>query len=285
MFSLGISGCRGDGGLASGVTESIAPIDTAGFDDVSETLDNAFRIDISYIDVVYTVDAASTTLKGRAELFFTMRPGQVHALFHFAPLLKRGEARDALRTIILDGERPDPADDADVRIVRFDGSRQRAFELRRDLASGAEHIMAVQWAIPKALANAGYPRHPGWIWSHVDDTEGIGNEAFWPTINSPEELARHRIELRIRDPQKYVMIGSGAISRRSRGDVQMWSLDTEREVSSYTVMVAAMPRGEVCVRRFDVNGLPVTIASTEEEDGSRNSAHPERASLPPVRFW
>jgi hypothetical protein len=238
-----------------------------GKEPAAPTLDDAFRIDISTIDV--TLDATpGVSLDGTATLTFTMRPGQTRALFHFSPVVASGTVADAIRSIVLDGETLDVQNANDVVAMRVPTSTQDAFELQRDL--GAEvHTLTVTWAIAGGFVPPSFLQRnaqSGWLVTNVNDlddnTLGIGNETLFPTINSPEELARHVIEVRVHDPRPCVMVGSGTITASASDAVQTFTLDTLRDISSYTVLVAVVPKGDVTVRTFAVLGVPVTIAST-----------------------
>ncbi|MEZ4237281.1 MAG: hypothetical protein R3F59_14250 [Myxococcota bacterium] len=223
-------------------------------------LDDAFRIDPSRIDVVYDVTPTADTLEGSAVITFTMRPGEDQPLFHFAPYMNgQGEARSALVSLLLDGEPLDPQRDEDLRVEVFPGSTQESFVLQRTVGGG-EHTMEIAWSIP----NIYQIFRRDWFLTLVDDTVGHGNDSLWPTINSPEALARHTVEVRLHDPRSYAFVASGEVTGPTLvGDAQVWTLDTLREVASYTVLLAAMPADQVQVRQFDAGDVPVTLVSTE----------------------
>lgn len=224
----------------------------------ASSLDEAYRIDISQIDVVYEVDPAAETLRGRSTLRFRMRAGQSLPLFHFDPWTPRGRGRaDSLRRVVLDGEEI-PLEQLRVRRVR--GSRQQVFEIPRALGDG-EHLLAFEWS----LWNWFRHDEPGWFRTVVDDTSGQGNEVLWPTINSPGELARHTLELRIDSDRRYSAVGSAGVRRSVEDGVQVFRLDTGREVASYTVMLCALPSVEVRERVFDAGAVPVRLLSTVDE--------------------
>jgi hypothetical protein len=251
-------------------------------DELGLILADAFRIDLSQIDVVYELGAGEDTFKGWARLQFTMRPEQNRPLFHFNPLLRQGQARDCLTTILLDGEALDSSDDADIRVAQRTESREQGFEVQRDVGAG-EHLLEVTWTYPRDIRHIGHPREPDWFFSHVEDIEGAGNEAFWPTINSPEELARHTLEFRIRDPREYMLIGSGSVESSREGDVQVLRLDTGRELASYTVFFAVLPRQDVRVREFEIDGTPVLLASTLKERRIKRAEELTRKTLRALR--
>ena len=81
----------------------------------------------------------------------------------------------------------------------------------------------------------------GRFFSDVNDFEGHGNEVLFPTLNSPRDLAHHVLVFRVHNAAPYLMVGSGRVVTQTAGDVQEWTLDTEREVASYTVMFFLAP--------------------------------------------
>lgn len=230
---------------------------------VPASVDEAFRIDLSTVDVTFDI-VPDVSLVGHAELVFTMRPGQVRPLFHFDPELRSGTTLEAITSITLDGEPIDPLDEADLKRFRFEATPEESYEIQRDVDPGAEHTLVIDYAFPGGFvydAMSGDVAYPGRFYVDVNDIPGRGGEYLFPTINAPDELARHTIEVRIDDPRDYLMIGSGSITEAQDGDVQVFRLDTGREISSYTVLFAAMPRDEVDVREFEVDGVPVTLVS------------------------
>lgn len=249
----------------TGTTPPIGPTTTTPpppLDALGEILADAFRIALHDVDVVLDV-VPDQSIDGHATLTFAMRQGQVRPLFHFDP--QGVEGLDALSGLALDGEVLDPTDPADLQVITFPGSPERAFELQRDVSAG-EHTIVVDWSVPAGA----YGVQPGWFQTTVDDTVGAGNERLWPTINSPEALATHTIAVRIHAAQPYRMIGSGTITASSDGEVQVFSLDTGRAIASYTVLLAAVPAADVTEVTFDAGGVPVTILSTQSaEDDAR----------------
>ena len=224
---------------------------------------DAFRIDLSRVDVTLDLHPRAGTLEGRALLRFRMRPGQSRPLFHFAPSVREGTARDALTAVLLDGEPVEHRGDG-LREIRFPGSSQMGFEVRSECASKVEHTIEVRWV----LHDLHELRTTGLFQSEVDDTVGRGNERLWPTINAPGELARHRICLRIHDRREYTVVASGRTTRVTRrvtakDPLQVFVIDSEREVASYTVMLAALPATEARIERFEVEGVPVRIVSRQ----------------------
>ena len=93
----------------------------------------------------------------------------------------------------------------------------------------------------------------------MNDIEGRGNEAVFPTLNVPHELARHVLVFRVHAAEPYVAVGSGLLAGRSAGDVQEWTLDTEREVASYTVMFHLAPARTHALSERRIRGVDVRV--------------------------
>jgi hypothetical protein len=88
---------------------------------------------------------------------------------------------------------------------------------------------------------------------------GRGNEQKFPTINTPHELARHQLTFRVHGGKPYEMVGSGVLTSSTAGDVQTWTLDTLRPISSYTVLFVLMPKADVDAEERVISGVPVKI--------------------------
>lgn len=255
-FSVLLSACSTESSL-------LLPVD--GFD-------QAYRIDISDIDVVYDIVPEAEYVDGRSRMVFEMRAGQSRPLFHFNPWTESGRgAVDSLRRVVLDGEE---IPIAELSALRFEGSSQRAFEIDRELAAGS-HVLEFEWQ----LWNWFREDERGWFRTLVDDSTGLGNEALWPTINSPGEQARHRIELRIDSDQAYSAVGSGGVTASVDQGVQVFSIDTVREVASYTVMLCALPQADVIERAFLAGDTPVRMISILNEADTQLAAAVTTAQL------
>ncbi|MCX6559912.1 MAG: hypothetical protein NTZ26_05295, partial [Candidatus Aminicenantes bacterium] len=215
--------------------------------DETKLLADTFRIDIRTITVRLVYHPETFRVDGEATLVFVMRPGQTRPLVHFDPET-RGRSIQAVR---LDGEPLDPANTVAVRIVEFPGTTQKAVEFQRDLAEGVEHILEMSYTFTQP---EGYPRFS----TEVNDLDGHGNEEIFPTLNSPEELARHEITLVVDSPSPYRCIGSGWV-RPISAQPQTWILDTEREVASYTVLFALLPQADSALDERTIAGVPVRI--------------------------
>ena len=220
-------------------------------------LDAVFRIDVERIEAVFDLYPAERRAQAQAAVTFRLRPGQARPIVHFGPVRSSGTA------LRLDGQDLDPARASDLRLFTYEGSGQASVELQRDLAAGAPHRLEASY--PLALADAG-----GRFFTDVNDIEGRGNEAVFPTLNVPHELARHVLVFRVHAAEPYVAVGSGLLAGRSAGDVQEWTLDTEREVASYTVMFHLAPArthalAERRIRGVDVRVLAPTGGVTAEE--------------------
>ena len=215
-------------------------------------LDPLFRIDIKTIQAVLTFNPADNSLDAACTLFFRMRPGQTRPVFHFKPLAS-GDL--TAYTFQLDGETWDvtPANSAPgpavLKVLRLPGTTQKSIEVGRDVDPALDHVMSLTYHLSLA---AGYPRFS----SLVDDIAGQGNEAVFPTLNTPGELARHLITFRVSGTAPYRCIGSGWVQKTG---AQEWQLDTEREVASYTVMYVLLPEADTVYEERVVNGIPVRL--------------------------
>lgn len=210
-------------------------------------LDEAFRVDILSIDAVLAYDPQQAVVDGEARIRFRMRPGQTRPRLHFEPAC-RGEVFSSWR---LDGAaHPDPA--AAFHVVEVEGSDQRALEFVDEVDAQGEHELAVSYRLP---APAGYPL----LATRVNDLKGSGNEELFPTLNTPHELARHRLTLRVAGGIPYRCLGSGRVERAS--GAQEWLLDSEREVASYTLMFVLVPEADTVLRQGAIAGIPVRVCA------------------------
>ncbi|MEQ1565457.1 MAG: hypothetical protein ABMA64_07460 [Myxococcota bacterium] len=230
--------------------------------ELGRALDEAFRIDLTSVDVTLRVEP-EVSLTGRAELRFVMRPGQQRAVFHFDPELHTEIPLVQLfHRLELDGERLDPTSPDDLVQLRFEGSTEDTFELQRALAADGEHLLVVEWAVPGGFEAPRFTG-PGWVHSMVNDSKGVGNEGLFPTIDSPEELALHTVTIEVDDPRPYTAAGSGRLTSWVAPDgLQVFQFDSERPISSYTMLVAVMPAADVTTEAFEVEGVDVTVVSS-----------------------
>jgi hypothetical protein len=212
----------------------------------SALLDAVFRVDIDRVEAVFDVHASERRVVAQAAVTFRMRAGQSRPVVHFEPT--RSPSGVALR---LDGQDLDAASAADVRLLTYEGSGQTSLELQRDLAAGVPHRLEASYTLP--LSDAG-----GRFFSDVNDLEGRGNEAVFPTLNAPRELARHTLVFRVHAAEPYLAVGSGHLVPRS-GEVQEWILDTEREVASYTVMFHLAPARTHVLSTRRLQGVDVSV--------------------------
>jgi hypothetical protein len=217
------------------------------YGDEATLLDGTFRIDIAEIrlELTYRPDAAA--VDGDCRIRFRMRPGQTRPVVHFNPAV-RGQA---LRYLQLDDRVwPNPADG--IRVIRFDGSAQPAIEIQQDIADSSEHLLIMGYSLQFPV---GYPMFV----TQVNDLQGIGNEEIFPTINSPRDLIRHRVTLRVEGGAPYRCLGSGLVQKTENSALQEWTLDSEREVASYGVMFALLPAADTLYRERSIAGVPVRI--------------------------
>jgi aminopeptidase N len=222
--------------------------DLPGYAEEQSFIDEAFRVDILAIDAVLTYDPQRAVVDGEARVRFRMRRGQTRPRLHFEPAC-RGVALSAWS---LDGV-THPQPDAAYRIVEVAGSRQRALEFVDEVDPRDEHELAVSYRLE---APPGYPL----LATRVHDLKGSGNEELFPTLNTPHELARHRLTLRVAGGVPYRCLGSGRVDRLAAG-AQEWILDSEREVASYTLMFALVPEADTVLRQGTIAGIPVRICA------------------------
>jgi hypothetical protein len=218
---------------------------------VDTPLDNTFRIDIETIAVTLDWYPASGGVDGTARLDFRLRPGQSRAVFNFTPFVA---SRSAISRLVIDGRPLSPQSDADVRVVTVAGTRQPFIEVQLPLDPAQPHTLTIDYRL---TVPAVYPRFS----SEVNDIRGQGNEAVWPTLNTPHELARHVVTFRVHDRQAFRFVGSGRSSFSADGDVQQWVLDTQRAVSSYSVMFVLLPAGDTEYREWLIDGVTVRVVA------------------------
>ena len=180
-------------------------------------LDAVFRIDVERVEVGFDVYPAERRVEARAEYL----PDAAWPVTADRPL--RPGAQSPAVSLRLDGRTWTPAD---ARLLSFAGSGQISLELQRDLA-GAGHRLEASTRCRDA---------DGRFFTNVNDIQGVGNETLFPTLNTPHELARHRLVFRVHAAEPYVAVGSGLTSSTATGDVQQWTFDSERPVASYTMM-------------------------------------------------
>ena len=224
-------------------------------DSDSVLLDSTFRIDIKTIDVTFDYFPDQMFVDGVAHVTFVMRPGQTIPRFHFSSLQRQPPN---VSQIVLDGQVV-PFPGASVITVNVAGSSQPIIEINRPLAAGSTHTLDVAYRLTMPSA---YPRFS----TPVNDEKGQGNEELFPTLNTPHELARHRLTLRVHSGKAMYCIGSGLVQAVRADDphVQQWVLDTEREVASYTVMFAMMPVADTDLQERIIQGIPVRILAPRQ---------------------
>lgn len=214
---------------------------------IDDLLDGAFRIDIDTISASFDWYPGSGSVDAAATIVFRMRPGQDRAAFNFTPF---AASRSSVTRLVLDGRSFNPQSSGDVRVATVAGTRQPFIEVLYPLDPSVAHSLSLEYRL--ALPSA-YPRFS----SEVNDILGRGNEAVWPTLNTPHELARHVLTFRVHDPRPFRFVGSGRIAYSAAGGVQQWVLDTQRAVSSYSVMFALLPEADTDYREWVIDGVAV----------------------------
>lgn len=242
------------GCTVSGKEQPVVPEETEPAPiDEQALLDDTFRIDIGTIDVVFDVVPDESYIDARAVVTFRMRAGQSRPVVHFDPALRSVVPG----SILLNGEPLVFSDTSDVQVFEAGGTTQQGLEFQRDLAGGVEHSLEMEYRL---TLDSGLP----YFYADSNDIDGDGGEEVFPTINTPHELARHRLTFRVHGGTPYRFIGSGLVEAVSAGardgqEVQEWLLDTEREVASYTVMFVLLPEADVVYEERTVNGVDVRI--------------------------
>jgi hypothetical protein len=221
------------------------PLPAAG--DESALADAVFRIDVESIEAVFDLFPAEVLVRGRASVTFRMRPGQTRPIFHFTPAQTATDV-----TLRLDGVSLDPDDPRDVRFLAFERTGQTSLELQREVSSSASHLLEATWSF--ALRDSGRR-----FFTDVNDIAGRGNEVYFPTLNTPHELARHLLVFRVHGSVPYLAVGSGLVTQRTVADTQEWELDSEREVASYTVMFHLAPASSHAVSQRRLQGVDVRV--------------------------
>ncbi len=209
-------------------------------------LDAVFRIDIDSIEVGFDLFPGERRIEARAQVVFRMRPGQSRPLVHFDPA--RSSPSPTLR---LDGSPLDLRNTADLRLLSFAGSGQTSLEVERE-TGGGEHRLEASYTLP-------FSDGEGRFYTNVNDIRGLGNEALFPTLNTPHELALHRLVFRVHAAEPYLAVGSGRVTAEASGDVQQWTLDTERPVASYTVMFHLAPARTHALSARRLRGAEVRV--------------------------
>jgi hypothetical protein len=215
--------------------------------DESALLDAVFRIDVDRVEAVFDVFPAERRVQVQAAVAFHMRPDQSRPIVHLEAARTPGAV--ALR---LDGQELNPTNPADARLLSFAGTGQVSLELQRDLAPGSAHRLEASYVLP--LTDAG-----GRFFADVNDLEGRGNETVFPSINSPRDLAHHRLTFRVHSAEPYLAVGSGLLAARTTADTQEWVLDTERDVASYTVMFHLAPARTHVLAERRLEGVDVRV--------------------------
>ena len=249
FLSISTSGMYSDQGNLENRVGILTPLQWPMVEDY--LLDSVFRIDISTIVVTFDYMPESHYVDCHAKVEFTMRIGQRRPMIHLAPAIR--DNAGTVNSIQLNNETLNLSDESDVRIISFDESTQQALEFQRDLEANTVHTLEIFYRL---FLPGLYPRFS----TKVNDLQGRGNEERFPTINTPHELARHILTFRVHSNTPFRCIGSGLVER-TNSDVQEWTLNTEREVASYTVMFALLPEQDTIFEERNINGTDVRILS------------------------
>jgi len=244
-FLMIISGADGNG-QAQGLQADPASRFRWGRD-ADQFMDSMYRIDIKDIMVTFDYYPESHYADASARVEFVMRPGQSRPVIHFDPAIRH----NTVSVLSLNGEPLDISSTADVRILEYADTTQDALEFQRDLPAGVLHRLEIVYSLPLPEL---YPRFS----TEVNDLEGRGNEEIFPTINTPHELARHRLTFRVHGSRAFRCIGSGHVVKTGAAP-QEWILDTEREIASYTLMFVLVPEQDTVLEERNIAGVDVRI--------------------------
>jgi hypothetical protein len=253
IFTVGVflcistSGMYSDQGNLENQVGILTPLHWPTVEDY--LLDSVFRIDISTISVTFDYMPENHYVDCHAKVEFTMRMDQRLPLIHLAPAIR--DNAGTVNSIQLNNEILNLSDESDVRIISFDESTQQALEFQRELEANRVHTLEIFYRL---FLTGLYPRFS----TKVNDLQGRGNEERFPTINTPHELARHILTFRVHSNIPFRCIGSGLVEKTD-SNVQEWTLDTEREVASYTVMFALLPQQDTIFEERNINGTDVRI--------------------------
>ena len=92
----------------------------------------------------------------------------------------------------------------------------------------------------------------------MNDIRGQGNEAVWPTLNTPHELARHVLTFRVHDRQAFRFVGSGQSQLQRKPVTSSSGCSTpSAPVSSYSVMFVLLPAADTEYREWLIDGVTV----------------------------
>lgn len=248
---VGVISCApGSNGGSKGVTGTA--VDPPYYPDDDEGLLNrTFRIDIADIRVTFDYHPDERYVDCHAVVTFFMRPGQSRPLIHLFQATRIG---GGVETVTLNGENLNPGSGADMQVVRFNGSHQDALEFQRNLAEGQLHTLEITYRLD---VSGNYQMFN----TDCNDVSGLGNEYRFPTINTPHELAHHILTFRVHGQTPYHFTGSGLVQRRQNAELQEWVLDTEREISSYTVFFVLVPERDIVYEERTIAGVDVRVTA------------------------
>ncbi len=233
----------------------IEPTSDKNYGDVAQLLKDTFRIDIRTISVDMVYLPESFYVNCETEIVFTMFKDDTKPIIHLQPVL---EDQRLVDSILLNGESLDAYNRSDVDFIEIDGPNQKVLEFQRILKTGIEHRLKISYR--KNLTNNYYM-----FATEVSDLYGNGNESIFPTINRPGELALHKLRFRVSSDMKFRLIGSGLVQKIENDYYQEWTLDTEREMASYTVMFVLLPEDDTLYEEKTIDGVDVRIMAFKND--------------------
>lgn len=243
------------------------------YGDVIQLLKDTFRIDIKTISVDMEYFPESFYVNCEAEIVFNMFKDGTKPIIHLEPVI---HDQNLVNKIELNGQTLDIANSSDVNIIDIQDSNQKAIEFQRNLNTGVEHLLKISYR--KNLSNNYYI-----FTTQVSDIEGRGNEYIFPTINCPSELAEHHLRFRVNSSMKFRFIGSGFIQEVENQDHQEWTLDTEREIASYTLMFVLLPEDDTLFEKQTIDDVDVRIMAFKNGESINSAFDTLRSWLPELR--
>jgi hypothetical protein len=239
--------------------EKVKITQTSGKDygDIDKLTKDTYRIDIKTINLEADYYPAGFYVDCAAKVVFTMYRNNIKPIIHLDPVINDPKL---LKKLELNGEKLDLT--KDWKIIEGADSDQKAIEIQRYLNRGVDHTLKITY---RKKTSMNYPI----LNSQVSDLYGRSNEEFFPTINRFGDMIRHFIRFRVHGEKLFRCIGSGLV--REGDQFQEWTLDTELEVPSNTVMFVLAPLNDTVYEERRVSDVEVRIMAF------RNGASIDRA--------
>jgi hypothetical protein len=236
-------------------TEKVKVVQTSGKDygNIEQLTQNTYRIDIKTITVDIDYYPSNFYVDCVANVVFSMYKNNTKPIIHLDPVIKDSIL---LKKLELNGENLDILND--WQIIDGIDSNQRAMEIQRNLDKGVDHTLKITYR--KNLSVNYYM-----LSSQVSDFYGRSNENFFPTINRFGDMIRHFLRFKVHGDMLFRCIGSGYVQEIAENGFQEWTMDTEREVPSNTVMFVLAPENDTILKERKVDGIDVRIMAFKND--------------------